>query len=336
MVAFSHQVLGPQTDRKVDDVSFAVRLMEYLIVPTFVVDRMSRVVVWNKACERLTGVMADEVLGTSDHWQAFYEESRPCLADLLARGDYENIGALYSDWDGFGISDFGVSVENWCAMPRLGRKLYLAVDSGPIYDESGSLVAVVETVRDITAQHEAQQSLLTLAANDGLTGLPNRRSFDDVLKKEVRRASRDGRSMSLLMVDVDCFKIFNDTYGHQRGDECLKAVAQAMAGAVHRAGDTVARYGGEEFAVILPNTDGEAAFRVAERIRTAVERLGIRHDGSRAGDVVTTSLGVATGHGSDLDPDRLVAAADSALYASKHAGRNRSTGAEAEASVDFF
>lgn len=335
MIAFPKPLDG-LLDRKVDDLSFAIRLMEYLIVPTFVIDRTSRVVVWNKACERLTGLMADDVVGTDDHWRAFYTEPRLFLPDLLARGDYQAIGSLYGQCDGFGMSDFGVSVESWCLMPQRGRQLYLAIDAGPIYDDAGALIAVVETVRDITAQHEAQQSLLTLAAEDGLTGLPNRRSFDELLKTEVRRASREDETLSLLMVDVDCFKAFNDTYGHQSGDDCLRAVAQAMAGALHRAGDTVARYGGEEFAVVLPKTDTAAALQIAERLRIAIEDLGIRHEGSRASEVVTASLGAATGHGADLDADRLVAAADSALYVSKHEGRNRSRAAERETSLFMF
>ena len=319
-----------------EDRSFAIRLMEYLVVPTFVIDQDSRVLVWNKACERLTGVMADDVVNTRNHWRAFYSEPRPCLADLLARGDYDGIRALYANWDGFGLSDFGVSVENWCVMPKLGRQMYLAVDAGPIYDESGTLVAVVETIRDITAQHEAQRNLEHLATQDGLTELPNRRSFDEALTAELRRAAREDQPLSLLMLDVDCFKAYNDNYGHQRGDECLKSVAQAIRGALLRAGDTAARYGGEEFAVLLPNTDVAGARLIAERICASVALLGIHHAASTAACYVTVSIGSATGEGSDLDAARLLGAADSALYASKHGGRNRVTTAEAEPSCVLF
>ena len=268
----------------------------------------------------MTGVSAETVLHTSDHWSAFYPEPRPCLADLLARGDFASIGALYADWNEYGMSDFGVSVQNWCVMPRLGRRLYLAIDAGPIYDDSGSLIAVVETVRDITAQHEQQRTLATLAAKDALTGLANRRTFDETLMAEVRRASRAGSPLSLLMLDVDCFKSFNDTYGHQRGDACLKAVAEAIQGAVKRAGDTVARYGGEEFSVILPDTDQSGAAITAQRIRRAVENLGLGHRGSSAAAVVTVSLGAATAVLDSLDAGELVKAADAALYCSKRAG----------------
>ena len=315
--------------------SFALKLMEHLIVPTFVIDFESRVLVWNKACERLTGVSAETVLGTTDHWTAFYPEARPCLADLLAKGDFSAIGALYADWNGYGMSDFGVSVESWCVMPKLGRRLYLALDAGPIYDDSGSLIAVVETIRDITIQHEQQRLLTTLAAKDALTGLANRRTFDETLNAEVRRASRAESTLSLLMLDVDCFKSFNDANGHQHGDTCLKAVAGAIQGAVKRAGDTVARYGGEEFSVVLPNTDQGGAAIIAERIRHAVESLGLEHPGSTASAVVTVSLGAATAVMDSLDAEELVKAADAALYESKRAGRNRVTASEVASAFMF-
>ena len=252
------------------------------------------------------------------------------------RSDYESIASLYSHWDTYGMSDFGVSVENWCVMPKLGRRLYLAIDAGPIYDEAGGMIAVVETVRDITAQRENQAVLETLAAKDSLTGLANRRSFDDALAAEARRAGRDKQPLSLLMVDVDCFKAFNDTYGHQKGDECLRAVAQALLGAMRRGGDTVARYGGEEFAIILPNTDRAGAALMADRVRNVVEDLAIPHDSSLASTCVTLSVGSASGAGVDVDPQGLIATADEALYGSKRNGRNRSTIAEIESAVVLF
>ena len=152
---------------------------------------------------------------------------------------------------------------------------------------------------------------------------------------EVRRASRAGSPLSLLMLDVDCFKSFNDTYGHQRGDTCLKAVAEAIQGAVRRAGDTVARYGGEEFAVILPDTDQSGAAVTAERIRRAVEDLGLGHGGSTAAAVVTVSLGAATAVLDSLDAGELVKAADAALYCAKRAGRNRTTSSEVASAFMF-
>ncbi len=309
------------------DLDFSVRLMEHLVVPTFVLDAECRVIIWNKACERLTGIEAAEVLGTQEHWRGFYDSPRPCLADLVAQGRTAEIDALYSDHDHAGdgaIVAHGRRAENWCVMPQLGSRLYLAIDAGPIYDDSGKLIAVVETLRDITAQKTAQDELQRLATRDGLTSVANRRSFDDMLNMEWRRASRESRALSLLMVDVDFFKRFNDTYGHQGGDECLRQVAAAMSGVVKRASDAVARYGGEEFAILLPATEPDGALIVAERIRAAVTALRLPHSGSEVADHVTVSIGVAsiqvTGNGV---PSSLVAAADAALYRAKHTGRNR-------------
>ena len=320
--------VGTQVQLAIDpsttqDRGFAVYLMEHLVVPAFVIDTQCKVLIWNKACERLTGVAATDVVGTTDQWRAFYSEKRPCLADLLAQGLYGEISELYSRWDRFGLSDFGVSAENWCVLQTIGRNAYLAIDAGPIYDASGTLVAVVETVRDITAQKEAQNALEALAACDGLTGLANRRTFDAALTSEARRAARSGVPLSLLMMDIDHFKTFNDSYGHQHGDECLKLVADAIGDVARRSGDVVARYGGEEFAVILPNTGLAAAEVIAERIRRAVENLRIAHRSSASNCIVTMSIGGATTVTQDVDVVSLVSAADQALYGAKRSGRNR-------------
>ncbi len=159
------------------------------------------------------------------------------------------------------------------------------------------------------------------ASTDGLTGVANRRMFDETLAREVARATRSGDRLSLLMLDVDHFKRLNDTYGHQAGDEALQAVAASLADSV-RLGDLVARYGGEEFAVLLPGLDGEHAMQAAERLRGVVA-------GSGTEAPVTVSAGVATYPDDARDPLTLVEAADAALYASKRAGRDRSSRAAA-------
>jgi diguanylate cyclase (GGDEF)-like protein len=308
--------------------------MEHLVVPTFVLDAECRVIIWNRACERLTGLKAEEVIGTREHWRGFYDTPRPCLADLVAQGRTAEIEALYHDHDHVGegaILAHGRRAENWCVMPRLGTRLYLAIDAGPIYDDSGKLIAVVETLRDITAQKQAQDELQRLAMRDGLTSVANRRAFDDTLDTEWRRASRESRALSLLMIDVDYFKRYNDTYGHQIGDECLRQVAAAMSGVIKRASDSVARYGGEEFAILLPATEPEGALIVAERIREAVAGLKLPHRGSDAAGHVTVSIGVASVHVSNSGvPASLVARADAALYRAKHQGRNRAVLADGD------
>lgn len=304
--------------------AYAVRLMQHLVVPTFVIDPKRRVVIWNRACERLTGVAASEVLGTSRHWRAFYEERRYCLADLVALGQQDKMGELYPEHTAMEDNSLGVSAENWCVMPKLGNQLYLAIDAGPIHDEDGNLIAVVETLRDMTDQKRAEMALKTLAAKDGLTGLANRRSFDQALEMEWSRAQRTKKPLALLFADVDHFKLFNDQHGHQNGDECLRAVAAIIGENAFRPTDLAARYGGEEFAIIMPETDREGACKVADRLRKAVMDLRIAHGASGAGPSVTLSVGVATQvPGNDVGPDWLLGQADQALYAAKHLGRNR-------------
>ena len=305
------------------DHTFAVKLMQDLVVPTFVLDADCRVIIWNRACERLTGVAARDLVGTRDHWRAFYDEPRPCLADLVAQGRTGEIENLYAASDDTGSSEQGLHAENWCVMPQLGSELYLAIDAGPIYDAEGHLIAVVETLRDMTDHKRAQTALEFLAARDGLTGVANRRSFDEKLSHEWLRGRRDEQPLALLMLDVDHFKRFNDSYGHQQGDDCLSRVAECAAAIVFRPGDMVARYGGEEFAIILPGTDFDGAINVADRVREAVSRLAIPHAGSEMG-IVTVSIGVsAIVPGGNLQSQALIKAADVALYRAKHDGRDR-------------
>jgi diguanylate cyclase (GGDEF)-like protein len=304
--------------------AFAIKLMEHMVVPTFVLSPECCVLIWNRACERLTGVPASEVVGTSEHWRGFYDTARPCLADLVAQGRAAEVGNFYAEHRASVDIRHGLSAENWCVMPQLGTSLYLAIDAGPIYDEGGRLLAVVETLRDITAQKEAQSALQALASRDGLTALANRRSFDENLDREWRRAIREGQPISLLMMDIDFFKRYNDAYGHQKGDECLKTVARVISMEMLRASDEAARYGGEEFAVILPNTASEGAKRVAERVCQALAMQNIPHSDSPIGNHVTISIGVAT----DSPPfgentASLIMAADAALYRAKMLGRDR-------------
>lgn len=182
-----------------------------------------------------------------------------------------------------------------------------------------------EKMRELNDRLLAQAELLHAQAYlDGLTGVANRRRFDEALAAEWRRCRREGVPLALLMIDIDQFKRFNDRYGHQAGDEALKAVAAALRMGLGRSSDMVARYGGEEFVCLLPDSDPAGAVVVGEALRAAVERLGIAHDDSSVASVVTVSVGVAAWiPDGDGDPERLLAAADAALYAAKQGGRNR-------------
>lgn len=171
---------------------------------------------------------------------------------------------------------------------------------------------------------ELNQMLQRLSSLDGLTGIANRRHFDLILKQEWRRALRDATPLSLILIDVDFFKAYNDTYGHQMGDDCLKRVANSLKDVLKRPTDLIARYGGEEFVVLLPKTDVGGAIALAEEMRAGVEALGIAHARSQATDRVTISLGVATvTPNPDSSHAELIAEADHALYQAKQEGRNR-------------
>ena len=193
----------------------------------------------------------------------------------------------------------------------------------------------VMALRDVTRRkqgetqlHDANTRLQRLVMQDGLTGIANRRCFDIVLQKELRRQARADMPLALLMIDVDHFKRFNDAHGHAAGDTCLRAIATAMAGEMQRPADLAARFGGEEFAVILPDTEAAGAMVMAERVRRAVHALGIVHPDTVAG-VATVSIGVAAvwPRRHDLSPQALIALADAALYQAKHDGRNRAIAA---------
>jgi diguanylate cyclase (GGDEF)-like protein len=190
---------------------------------------------------------------------------------------------------------------------------------------------IILLYRDITerkiaeiALERANEALDRLAHLDGLTQIANRRRFDQVLKGEWQRMKRERKLLGIILNDIDYFKQFNDIYGHQAGDDCLRSVASTLSAQVHRPADLVARYGGEEFVILLPDTDYEGCKQIAEQMRQKIEALRIRHEGSQVQTVVTMSFGVAATTASGADTlDDLVAAADKALYRAKEEGRNR-------------
>lgn len=198
-------------------------------------------------------------------------------------------------------------------------------------DANGQPTQVFGTATDITKRKHAEVALKEfnhelerLASMDGLTQVANRRSFDSYLAQEWQNVGSGRSSLSLILCDIDYFKSFNDTYGHQAGDVCLRRVAQAIERAVKRSTDLVARYGGEEFAVILPNTGSKSVEQVAKEIQEEIQQLDIPHSQSGVSNCITMSLGIAVvsstknGH-----PDMLVAAADQGLYQAKYEGRDR-------------
>ncbi len=221
---------------------------------------------------------------------------------------------------------------------RRGTLASYLLTVNPFYGLTGKTMGLVAEFKDITlrrraesALRQANKTLQRLSDMDGLTQVANRRRFDEVLNMEWKRANRSNAPLSLIFCDIDHFKLFNDTYGHMAGDDCLRAVARVIRSVLKRPEDFVARYGGEEFTLVLPNTHTEGAFHLAENIRRALLNKKIPHAASPISPYVTLSIGVAgiffdpnNGAGPlDDRPDALVEKADQALYAAKQEGRNR-------------
>jgi len=197
-------------------------------------------------------------------------------------------------------------------------------DSGKPMRMGGS----IQDIQDIKVAEEdlkrANEELESISLHDSLTGIANRRMFDRTIDVEWSRAQRAKKPLSLLFIDIDFFKQYNDHYGHQMGDYCLKTVAQTLEGVARRSSDMVARYGGEEFVILMPETNQEQALRQAEACRKKILEQNISHEASTAGDIVTISVGVcAMQVSSTVQPSSIIEAADKAQYEAKKKGRNR-------------
>ncbi|HEC17876.1 MAG TPA: diguanylate cyclase [Gammaproteobacteria bacterium] len=181
-----------------------------------------------------------------------------------------------------------------------------------------------DALRELQAELEKSNvELQKLSSLDGLTGIANRRSFDDFINTECLRSAREDTPLSLLLVDIDFFKPYNDNYGHLAGDACLRQVATAMREVVHRPADMVARYGGEEFGIVLPNTDTEGAEKLAIKLMEKIRSLKIPHEFSSVTDHITLSIGITNGVACEgASPSDLILQADEALYEAKESGRN--------------
>ena len=187
--------------------------------------------------------------------------------------------------------------------------------SGPI---------VRQRVRNHIELKRARDEVTRLALTDGLTGIPNRRRFDEVLELEYKRLRRRASLLSLILLDIDFFKAFNDTYGHVAGDLCLRKIADVLLAVINRPADLAARYGGEEFACILPETDLQGATTIAAEIQSGIRKLKIVHAGSRIAGFVTASFGViSVTCMAAMTAVDVVRAADACLYQAKAEGRNR-------------
>jgi diguanylate cyclase (GGDEF)-like protein/PAS domain S-box-containing protein len=264
------------------------------------------------SCLRILGWTQEEMLNAPP-FSIMLPEDAPMIDESIARATASG-------------TDSGTAIHRM--RRKDGSLVWMEATSRHVLDPiTGELKEFVTVLRDISERKQFEEKLAAQALIDGLTGLPNRRSFDETLDREWKRTLREGSQLSLLLIDIDNFKSINDTYGHQVGDDYLRTISAALSSAV-RAPDTVARYGGEEIAVILPVADNEAAVEVAERLRAVIDALRLTHEGNpEGGGRATASIGAATAlareGGTIRMPESLLLAADHALYKAKQGGRNR-------------
>lgn len=277
--------------------------------PLVVLDKELRIITANRSFYRTFHVNPKETEKRLIYDLGNRQWDIPGLRDLL-----ENILPMNNAFEDFEVvHDF----------KSIGRKTML-LNARKIYRETNHVEMILLAIEDITERKKAEEQLKLIASMDGLTGIANRRHFDNTLDLEWRRAMRSAKPLSLIIIDVDYFKNYNDVHGHQSGDSCLQKIAHTIRDSLRRAGNFVARYGGEEFMVILPETDTEGAYLFAESLREKIENLNIEHKDSKAGKNITISLGVSTSiPKKDSAQDELISLADKALYKAKQGGRNR-------------
>lgn len=230
-------------------------------------------------------------------------------------------------------SKAGVDHEaDYRALTKDGGYVWIRDVVHVVRNEKGEVDSLIGFMFDISERKKAEEKVISLqrelealSFKDGLTGVANRRRFDSSLDIEWASARRSAQPLSLIMLDLDFFKQYNDHYGHMQGDDCLKSVAQTLSLAATRPRDIFARFGGEEFVLLLPETDESAALKVAERCQRMIEKLQIPHAASAAGKFVTVSMGVGTikQPSVEMEPKHFIDAVDKLLYKAKQNGRNR-------------
>jgi len=296
-------------------------------IPTFVIDRNHIVTYWNRALENMTGYAESTIKGTSEHWRAFYNKRRPCMADLIVDEKTAHVPVWYAEK--YRLSNITTeSFEGRDFFPDLGDNgKWLRFTATALRNSEALLIGAVETLEDITDQKLAEEALIEsekryrrLSITDALTKLFNSRHFYNQLRKEIERAARYGHALSLLLLDIDDFKDFNDRFGHLEGDTVLVRIGEVMLSSLRKT-DTAYRFGGEEFTAVLPETDGAAAAAIAERIREDFEAQKFcPRDDERVSK--TVSIGIAEYQSQDTITS-LILRADQAMYHAKAQGKNR-------------
>lgn len=298
---------------------FAENLMLNSAVPSFVINTDHRVVIWNRACEELTGIKAVEMLGLDQAWKAFYKTKNPVLADIVIDGTSDKVPDYYQE---FGKSSFipeGLQAEGWYENMN-GTDRYLALNAAPVRNNRGELLAVIETFEDVTERKCYEKQLEYQANHDGLTHLPNRNVLVDRIHQALLMSQRNSKQVAIFFIDLDNFKFINDSLGHDIGDGLLKKTAERLVSCI-RAGDTVARQGGDEFIIMVSDCEVDA---VADRIAREIQNVVSQPFGINEQDlVITCSIGISISPRDGEDVQTLIKHADLAMYQAKEQGRNR-------------
>ena len=314
---------------------FSAKLIESMLDGFSVLDAKGFHVEANAALCKMTGFSKQELIGAGPphpYWPEECEEIIRSKFKEMRDGVSQPMQMQFKRKSG---ERFPVLVSPGCLKNSQGGAQYYCATVRDVSELEISRKKLAEKVEQLNAAQAVNTQLILqleverdLAQNnsltDSLTGLPNRRFFDNALQTEFSRYKRSGTDLALIMLDVDHFKKYNDHYGHLQGDNCLREIAHTLKAVVDRDADIVARYGGEEFVIILPDTNFQGAVALAGRIGTAVHKLAMPHVTSDVSECVTISLGVATTVERDLtNESELVALADQALYSAKINGRNR-------------
>jgi diguanylate cyclase (GGDEF)-like protein/PAS domain S-box-containing protein/hemerythrin-like metal-binding protein len=290
-------------------------IMAYSADGIFVTDLEGHILKASNSALKLFMLEMEQIIGFCYFDFISSEDRKQALADINARMQGKNIGKLTC----------------YHAIRANSELFYLEVNTAPMMDSKNLQTGMVMIFRDITERKmqeeelaKANRKLTRLSITDALTGISNRRYFEEMLKSEYARHVRSKKELTIIIADIDHFKNYNDFYGHVHGDSCLRKIAQVLSESVFRSCDLVARYGGEEFALILPDTDLKGALLVAERVRHSVMSLAIPHEASSTATIVTVSFGVASSFCSaDAKASSIVDEADKMLYLAKSEGRNR-------------
>lgn len=309
-----------------DKEAFLAQVVDSNSVATLVIDHEHKVTHWNRACEKLTGVPAENVLVTRDRWRPAHPESPPSMADLLLDGvletDFQRF--YFGNLQKSALVDGAFETEEFCQ--DVGGGKWLFITAAPLRNQDGEVIGAIETIQDVTERRNAEEKLRLseelykkISMTDGLTELYNARHFHTILDQELSRAARYRRPLSLIILDLDNFKQINDTYGHAEGDLVLQVLSGIIQNCL-RGSDTAYRYGGEEFAVLMPEASVEAGATIAERLRQTFADSPVTLG---CGTVIHTSVSVGvTQYMPGDDARSLFCRADDGMYQAKRRGKN--------------